>query len=70
MEALFLSVFCNSGVFSHLDQRLTRRLLRTLAGGRGFLNLFAYTCGFTVAAAAGGAHATTSVDSAVRVKFV
>jgi 23S rRNA (cytosine1962-C5)-methyltransferase len=51
-----------TGLF--LDQRENRRRVRQLAGGKRVLNLFAYTCGFTVAAAAGGAAATTSVDTA------
>jgi 23S rRNA (cytosine1962-C5)-methyltransferase len=49
------------GIF--LDQRDNRRRVRELARGKRVLNLFAYTCAFTVAAAAGGARATVSVDS-------
>ena len=45
-----------------LDQRENRGRVRALAKGRDVLNLFAYTCGFSVAAAAGGAHSTVSVD--------
>jgi len=37
--------------------------VRELAPGKRVLNLFAYTCGFTIAAAAGGASRTTSVDA-------
>ena len=37
--------------------------MRELAPGKRVLNLFAYTCGFTVAAAAGKATRTTSVDA-------
>jgi 23S rRNA (cytosine1962-C5)-methyltransferase len=56
-----------------LDQRDSRRRFQTRFVGAGFrfpwdtlsgrtlLNLFAYTCGFSLAAAVGGAH-TTSVD--------
>ncbi|MBU0716878.1 MAG: class I SAM-dependent methyltransferase [Planctomycetes bacterium] len=44
------------------DQRENRRRVRDSAKGREVLNLFAYTCGFSVAAAAGGAGSTTSVD--------
>jgi 23S rRNA (cytosine1962-C5)-methyltransferase len=51
-----------TGIF--LDQRENRRRVRDLARGKRVLNLFAYTCGFTVAAAAGGAERTVSVDSA------
>ena len=50
-----------TGIF--LDQRENRRRVRELARGKRVLNLFAYTCGFTVAAAAGGARRTASVDA-------
>lgn len=49
-----------TGLF--LDHRAARAQVRTLAAGRRVLNTFAYTCGFTVAAALGGAAATVSVD--------
>ncbi len=52
--------YLDTGLF--LDQRLTRRLVRTLTGGRRFLNLFAYTGTMTVAALAGGSTASTTVD--------
>ena len=52
--------YLDTGLF--LDQRMTRGLIRDLARGRRFLNLFAYTGSATVAAAAGGAVSTTSVD--------
>ena len=52
-----------TGIF--LDQRENRRRFRELAGGKRVLNLFAYTCAFTVAAAAGGAVRTVSVDASV-----
>ncbi len=45
-----------------LDQRENRRLTRTLAGGKRFLNLFSYSGAFGVYAAAGGAAAVTNVD--------
>ncbi len=51
----------STGLF--LDQRETRRRVRELAGDARVLNLFAYTCAFTAAAAAGGARATVSVDA-------
>src|SRR5690606_6487827 len=38
-----------------LEHRDNRRRVRELAPGRRVLNTFAYTCGFTVAAAVGGA---------------
>ncbi len=50
----------DTGLF--LDQRPTRALIRELAAGRRFLNLFGYTGTATVAAAAGGAARTTTVD--------
>jgi 23S rRNA (cytosine1962-C5)-methyltransferase len=49
----------------YLDQRENRRRVAKLASGKDVLNLFAYTCGFSVAAASGGARSTTSVDLAV-----
>jgi 23S rRNA (guanine2445-N2)-methyltransferase / 23S rRNA (guanine2069-N7)-methyltransferase len=52
--------YLDTGLF--LDHRPTRELLRTLAAGKRFLNLFAYTGTATVHAAAGGAVATTTVD--------
>jgi 23S rRNA (cytosine1962-C5)-methyltransferase len=51
----------STGIF--LDQRENRRRVRELSGGKRVLNLFAYTCPFTVAAAAGGASRTVSVDA-------
>lgn len=53
--------YLDTGLF--LDHRRTRSLIRDLAGGRRFLNLFAYAGTATVYAAGGGATATTSVDS-------
>ncbi len=50
----------DTGLF--LDHRQIRQLIRSLAPGRRFLNLFAYAGAATVQAAAGGATATTSVD--------
>ena len=55
-----LTDYLDTGLF--LDHRLTRALIRELAPGRRFLNLFAYTGTATVYAAAGGAAATTTVD--------
>jgi 23S rRNA (cytosine1962-C5)-methyltransferase len=45
-----------------LDQRANRRQLQHLASQKKVLNLFAYTCGFSVAAAISGASEVTSVD--------
>lgn len=47
-----------------LDQRENRALVRTLADGRRVLNLFGYTGGFSIYAAAGGARETMTVDVA------
>ena len=52
------------GVFA--EQRLNRQRIRAMARGGRVLNLFAYTCGFSVAAAIGGAVAVDSVDLARR----
>jgi 23S rRNA (cytosine1962-C5)-methyltransferase len=52
-----------TGIF--LDQRATRRRVREASSGLRVCNLFAYTCGFSVAAARGGARQTVSVDVAV-----
>lgn len=50
----------NTGLF--LDQRENRRQLMPRLSGKRFLNLFAYTGAFSVAAAAGGAELVTSID--------
>ena len=47
-----------------LDQRDNRARVRALARGRRVLNLFGYTGGFSIYAAAGGAAHTTTVDVA------
>ena len=52
--------YLDTGLF--LDHRLTRTLIRELARGKRFLNLFGYTGTATVCAAAGGALSTTTVD--------
>jgi 23S rRNA (cytosine1962-C5)-methyltransferase len=49
-----------TGLF--LDHRLNRKRIRELVSGRRLLNTFAYTCAYTVAAAAGDARETVSVD--------
>ncbi len=53
----------STGIF--LDQRPNRRLVRELSSGAKVLNLFSYTCAFSVAAALGGAARTVSVDASV-----
>lgn len=50
----------STGLF--LEHRANRAQVRALAAGRRVLNTFAYTCGFSVAAALGGAARTVSVD--------
>ncbi len=50
----------NIGFFP--DMRPGRRLVRDIAAGKSVLNLFAYTCAFSVAAIAGGARQVTNVD--------
>lgn len=47
----------------YLDQRENRARVRELAAGARVLDLFAYTGGFAVAAAAGGARTSVSVES-------
>jgi 23S rRNA (cytosine1962-C5)-methyltransferase len=51
----------STGLF--LDQRANRRRVREIAGGASVVNLFAYTCAFSAAAAKGGAWRTVSVDA-------
>ncbi|MBN1586090.1 MAG: class I SAM-dependent methyltransferase [Candidatus Omnitrophica bacterium] len=55
-----LNDFLDTGLYS--DHRNTRVLIREIAQGKDFLNLFAYTGAFTCAAAAGGAKTTVTVD--------
>lgn len=52
--------YVDTGLF--LDHRVTRSMVRDVAAGKTFLNLFAYTGSFSVYAAAGGARKTVSVD--------
>lgn len=47
-----------------LDQRDNRKLIQKFSHGRTVLNLFSYTGGFSLFAAAGGAKSVTSVDIA------
>ncbi|MGB2130268.1 MAG: class I SAM-dependent methyltransferase [Marinobacterium sp.] len=54
----------NSGLF--LDMRPGRAWVRERAQGAKVLNLFAYTCAFSVAAAAGGAASVVNVDMSSR----
>ncbi|APC18599.1 methyltransferase [Pseudomonas frederiksbergensis] len=50
----------NSGLF--LDMRYGRNWVRANAYGKRVLNLFAYTCGFSVAAIEGGAEHVVNLD--------
>lgn len=50
----------NSGLF--LDMREGRRWVQQHAAGKSVLNLFAYTCGFSVAALSGDARHVVNVD--------
>jgi 23S rRNA G2069 N7-methylase RlmK/C1962 C5-methylase RlmI len=52
--------YLDTGLF--LDHRETRRIVASMASGKRVLNLFAYTCSFSVHAAAAGAVFTKSVD--------
>jgi 23S rRNA (cytosine1962-C5)-methyltransferase len=49
----------------YLDQRDNRAVVQAVASGKTVLNCFAYTGGFGVAAAVGGAEMITNVDSSV-----
>ena len=55
-----LSDYLDTGLF--LDHRRIRAMIESLARGKTFLNLFAYTASATVYAAAGGARSSVSVD--------
>jgi 23S rRNA (cytosine1962-C5)-methyltransferase len=50
----------NTGLF--LDMANGRRWVRENSHGKRILNLFAYTCGFSVAAIAGGARSVVNID--------
>ncbi len=50
-----------------LDQRLQRSWVLNNSKDKAVLNLFSYTCGFSVAAALGGAKDVTSVDTSKNV---
>lgn len=52
----------NMGIF--LDMRLGRQWVQENARHKNVLNLFAYTCGFSVAAIAGGADQVVNIDMA------
>lgn len=54
----------STGLF--VDQRDNRERVRAHSRGKSVLNLFAYTCSFSVAAALGGAERVVSVDLSKR----
>lgn len=49
-----------------LDQREMRKQVQEIAANRRVLNMFAYSCGFSVAALSGGAQGATSVEISPR----
>lgn len=52
--------YVDTGLFA--DHRDTRQMVRGLADGKDFLNLYCYTASFSCYAAKGGARSTVSVD--------
>jgi 23S rRNA (cytosine1962-C5)-methyltransferase len=62
--AFFADLFVGQKTGLFLDHRENRAYVRSVARGRRVLNLFAYTGGFSLAAALGGAKSVTSVDIA------
>lgn len=54
--------YVDTGLFS--DHRNTRQMVREMASGKDFLNLYCYTGAFTCYAVKGGARSTVSVDRA------
>ena len=52
--------YVDTGLFS--DHRNTRQMVRQMAAGKDFLNLYCYTGTFSCYASAGGARSTLSVD--------
>jgi 23S rRNA G2069 N7-methylase RlmK/C1962 C5-methylase RlmI len=55
-----LSDYLDTGLFP--DHRLTRAMVRAEAAEKRLLNLFSYTCAFSLYAASGGAREVDSVD--------
>jgi 23S rRNA (cytosine1962-C5)-methyltransferase len=55
-----LSDYVDTGLFA--DHRHTRQIVREMAAGKDFLNLYCYTGSFSCYAARGGARTTVSVD--------
>lgn len=64
-EARFsVDIRCGQKTGFFFDQRENRRTIRRHAAGMSVLNVFAYTGGFSLHAALGGASSVTSIDSA------
>lgn len=59
-----LTDYLDTGLFAH--HRITRAKVREESAGADVLNLFGYTGAFTVAAAAGGAKGSVTVDASGR----
>ena len=57
--------YVDTGLFS--DHRDTRQMVREMATGKDFLNLYCYTASFSCYAAKGGARSTVSVDRSENV---
>ena len=57
--------YVDTGLFS--DHRDTRQMVREMAAGKDFLNLYCYTASFSCYAAKGGARSTVSVDRSENV---
>jgi len=55
-----LQDYLDTGLF--LDHRETRKIVASVSAGKRLLNLFAYTCSFSIHAAAAGSLFTKSVD--------
>ena len=55
-----LNDYVDTGLFA--DHRHTRQMVREMAAGKDFLNLYCYTGAFSCYAAKGGARTTVSVD--------
>jgi 23S rRNA (cytosine1962-C5)-methyltransferase len=51
----------------YLDQRTSRRVVRSLAAGRRVLDCFCYTGGFTLSAIKGGSTSVVAVDESAQV---
>lgn len=57
-----LSINAKQNIGYFLDMQQVHRWVRAQAKGKRVLNLFAYTCAFSVAALAGSAHSVVNVD--------